>query len=74
MAKCLCGCGEATGGTWVPGHDQKALWKIVEMKYGFKTTEELVAHHGYGTATGSRNLNQDYQAFKQHDRDRDEEH
>ena len=62
MAKCLCGCGEETHRRWAQGHDSRALWKLIEMRYGSRTTEQFLEYHGYGP--GGRNLHQDYQAFE----------
>lgn len=61
MARCLCGCGGETDRTWVHGHDSRALWNLIEMTHGFRTTEQFLAHHGYGP--GGRNLHQAYQAY-----------
>ncbi len=31
---CKCGCGQATGGTWVTGHDQRAIHERIGRDFG----------------------------------------
>ncbi len=31
---CRCGCGQATGGTWVTGHDQRAIHERIGRDFG----------------------------------------
>lgn len=46
--KCWCGCGGATRGYWVPGHDRHAEGALMELVYGKRWITDIVAMLGYG--------------------------
>ena len=48
-SECQCGCGELpkSGSSFRPGHDQRALHKLISDEYG--SVLEFLLHHGYAS-------------------------
>ena len=46
--KCYCGCGGATTGYWVRGHDRHAEGAVFELVYGERRITDVVLMLGYG--------------------------
>ncbi len=54
---CSCGCGQATDGLWVSGHDSKALHYVLHKEFG--DTRGFLEAYGYGP--GKQNLYEEMQ-------------
>lgn len=45
---CVCGCGGMTGGTWVSGHDGRAMGWAIRVERGILQLEEVPANERAG--------------------------